>query len=59
MAKREQPKKPSEMTDKQLAEQIFGKELKGKLDEIAHEKEEPQEKPKRSRKRSGNDSSQE
>ncbi len=36
--KKEQPKQPTEMTSKELAERLFSPELKQKLDEIAHEK---------------------
>lgn len=42
-------KRPSEMTDKQLAEKLFGKDLKRELDKIAHEKEQPK-KPGKNRK---------
>ena len=44
MAKRK-PKHPSEMTTQELAERLFPKKLKKKLDEIVHEKDEkPEEK---------------
>lgn len=45
MAKRKE-KHPSEMTTQELAERLFPKKLKKKLDEIAHEKDEKPEKEK-------------